>query len=208
MFDDDQLDNEEAKRFGCSPDYNAWTLQTNPVPSHENPNFRSCGGHIHCGHVEGDGNEFLLDPYGKVEMVRMMDTFHGVLSTILDSSVDAIERRKLYGKAGCHRPTDYGLEYRVLSNFWMKSPQLVMLMDSLTQDCLRLIREGKSGEIIEKIGDEKIQDTINCGNIEEAKSIFENHLKSEMSEDSLYYFEECSGKAHQFELHKEWALEA
>lgn len=207
-FSEDQLDNEEAQRFGCSPDFNAWTLEVNPVPCHEDPTFRSCGGHIHVGHVEGDGNEFLKDPYGKVEMVKIMDTLHGIISTVLDSSPQANERRKLYGKAGCHRPTDYGLEYRVLSNFWMKSPQLVMLMDSLTQDALRLIREHKAGDIIEQIGEETIQNIIDEGRVEEATHIIEKYLLSEMSEDSIYYFNECSNKVSTYELQKEWALEA
>ena len=208
VFAKDQLDCEEAQRFGCDPDYSAWLLEINPVPSHDNPDFRSCGGHIHVGHVDGDGNDFLEDPYGKVEMVKLMDTFHGIVSTILDNSPESTERRKLYGRAGCHRPTNYGVEYRVLSNFWMKSPQLVMLMDSLTQDCLAIIREAKSDEIIDAIGGDVIQKVINEGRAQEAEEILNKHLRNFMSEDSLHYLEECLANVSKYELAKEWAVEA
>ena len=217
VFEDDQLDNEEAKRFGCSPDYDAWELIRNESPSHPNPNFRSCGGHVHAGHVEGDGNNFLLEPLGKVATVRAMDTIHGIISTVMDNSPSAIERRKLYGKAGCHRPTDYGLEYRVLSNFWMKSPQLVMLIDSLTQDALRLVREAPNLEailenpdehlnLVNLVGSNEIVNIINNGDVEAAKSALEKHIYPVLSEDSRYYLNECLDKSHTYDFVTEWAL--
>ncbi len=208
VFDDDELDNDEAKHFGCSADFNAWTLETNPIPTHHNPNFRSCGGHIHVGHVEGDGNEFLLDPFGKVELVKAMDTFHGLISVQLDHSDEAIERRKLYGKSGCHRPTEYGVEYRVLSNFWMKSPTLVMLMDSLTQDCLKLIRDDKLSSLIKTIGDTTIQEIIDYGKLAEAKMIIKKYVLPLLSKNSIYYFTEAAKNINNYVFNKEWALEA
>ena len=38
---------------------------------------------------------------------------------------DGAKRRELYGKAGAYRVKPYGVEYRVLSNFWLKSPALM-----------------------------------------------------------------------------------
>jgi len=186
-FDPDELDHEEARMFGCDPDYNAWTVSINePPPPAETSTFRSCGAHIHVGHVEGDGNEFLLEFPGKFETIKMMDLVHGIISTVLDNSKSALDRRKLYGKAGCHRPTDYGVEYRVLSNFWLKSPHLVMLMDSLTQDVLRFIREGKSEEMIAEIGEDNIQEIINNCRAKKARKIMDEFLKPKLSEDSLH----------------------
>ena len=125
-FESDQLDNFEAQQFGCDPDYNAWLLKMNKPPKcNEDLTLRTCGGHIHVGHVEGDGNDFLVTPYGRVDTIKTMDAVHGVISAILDSSPEALRRKELYGKAGCHRPTTYGVEYRSLSNYWLKSPQLV-----------------------------------------------------------------------------------
>ena len=137
----------------------------------------------------------------------MMDTFHGFISTILDLSEEAVARRQLYGKAGCHRPTEYGVEYRVLSNYWLKSPHLVMLMDSLTQDALRLIREGKDGEIINAVGENEVQNIINEGRIEEAEKVLETVLRQHLSEDSSHYLEECAANIEDYDFKKEWQLE-
>jgi len=213
-FDEDQLDHPEARLFGCSPDYDAWELQINPPPEARS-SFRSCGAHIHVGHVEGDGNEFLLNPVGKVFTVRMMDLFHGVISTILDNSKEAIERRKLYGKAGAHRPTDYGVEYRTLSNYWMKSPQLVMLMDCLVQDILAVMRKSDpelltdldaGPEILKVVGAEVIQSTINNGDVNKAKEILSEVLMPVLSDDTKSLLNECMKKIDTYEISKEWGV--
>lgn len=207
-FESNQLEHPEAQEFGCDPDYDAWTIAINNKPTSEDQNFRSCGGHIHVGHVEGDGNDFLLDPYGKVDTVKMMDFVHGIISTILDNSKAAIERRKLYGKAGCHRPTSYGVEYRVLSNYWLKSPQLVMMVYSLTQDVLRLIRDDVHLKLIDSVGSDRIQTVINDGLVDEALVIFGNNVKPVLSEESLHYVEECMKEINNYNFKKEWEIEA
>jgi len=207
IFDDDQLDCPEALEFGCDPDYNAWTVSINEKPEHPNKNFRSCGGHVHVGHVPGDGNEFLLDPYGKIEVTKGMDCLHGIISVILDNSPESVERRKLYGGAGCHRPTPYGVEYRVLSNFWMKSPYLVMLVDSLTHDVLRAIKGKVLEEIINTIGENEVQDIINKGLINEARRVLERVLLNYMSKDSIHYYNVCVENVKSFDFIKEWQLE-
>lgn len=41
--DEDQLQSAEAKLFGCSVDYNAYTMRPNPKPQGETTNLRSAG---------------------------------------------------------------------------------------------------------------------------------------------------------------------
>lgn len=110
-FTTNQLASKFAMEFGCDPDYNAWTLEMNEPPA--NPkNIRSAGGHVHIGYKNIDD---------MIRLVRSLDIFLGVPSVLLD---DDKRRRDLYGKAGCFRDKPYGVEYRVLSNFWIFNPTL------------------------------------------------------------------------------------
>lgn len=106
---------EEAKVLGCEPDFNAYTSKPNPTPD-ANKGFRTASGHIHIGWTEGQD---ITDPehVEACEMfVKQMDWFLGIPSLMYDKDNT---RRQLYGKAGAYRPKHYGVEYRVLSNFWL-----------------------------------------------------------------------------------------
>lgn len=165
-FPPGELTNMEECEFGCEPDFDAWELKMNQAPVPPNEELRSCGGHIHIGYVKGAPKE-LLDPYGKVAIVKLLDVFLGVPFVILDP---AIERRKLYGRAGCHRPTGYGVEYRTLSNYWTRSEQTIRLVYKLAKETLKSL--DRSEEIISAAGGkEKIVSCINEGNIGNAKEI-------------------------------------
>lgn len=214
-FDADQLECEESQRFGCDPDYDAWELKVNDAPFCSDETLRTCGGHIHVGYIKGQGNKFLLDPYGKANTIKIMDVFHGIVSVILDCTEEAVTRRKLYGKAGCHRPVMKdngglydGVEYRVLSNFWFKAPDLVMLMESLKEDVLKVMREMDFDALINDIGEERIKSTINEGVVAEAKKIFTQFVSPLLSEDSLYYFKASTEKlSKEICFTTEWQLE-
>lgn len=207
-FDKDQLEHPDACIFGCEPDHNAWNLKTNEAPYIDDLTFRSCGAHIHVGTNGEDDNAFLLDFYNKMEFVKIMDCLHGVISTILDYSKKAIDRRKLYGKAGAHRVKDYGVEYRVLSNYWLQSPVTVMLMYHLTQDALRICREKLAKKLIEVMGENEVQSIINEGNKDAALKMLENNILPIISEDSSHYFNESLAKISDgVDLNCEWNLE-
>jgi hypothetical protein len=111
-FPIEQLMDIRAMEFGCDPDYNAWTGKKNPRPEAPNPLFRSAGGHVHVG-IEH------LSKRDARRLGQLMDLHLGVPSLLIDKGE---ERKKLYGKAGAMRFKPYGMEYRVLSNFWIFSP--------------------------------------------------------------------------------------
>jgi hypothetical protein len=172
-FPDTELQDPETRMFGCDPDYDAWKLTQNIVAAGatEKP-FRSCGGHLHLGHQEDSGNDFLLDPYGKVAVVKVLDIVLGIPFTIIDSSEASVNRRSLYGKAGCHRPTDYGVEYRTLSNQWVNSPNLVKLVHSMAADALDIVRDGRHEELFSAVGGEDVvKSIVNGGDTVKAKEL-------------------------------------
>ncbi len=124
IFPSVELNSAAARAFGCEPDFNAWTGARNPRPHAKDDNLRSCGGHVHAAvNMEVD----------VAQMIQAQDLFLGVPSVMLD--VD-IRRRELYGRAGAHRTTNYDVtswEYRVLSNFWLRSPELTRWVFNQTQ---------------------------------------------------------------------------
>ena len=146
-FPAEELSCDAAWVFGCDPDFNAWLMEENPKPCAEDKNLRSAGGHVHVG------SEIAIAK--PVEVIRAMDLYLGVGSVNRDYGV---LRRNLYGKAGAFRFKDYGVEYRVLSNFWIFNDDHVKWVYDGTQKALELVDSGK--EIPEEHA-KLIQDCIN-----------------------------------------------
>lgn len=140
-FDDDQLDSAEAQTFGCEPDFNAWEGCMNERPTCDDANLRSAGGHIHIGNIDG---------LSRTAVVKAMDLFVGCQMLTFDKDT---KRRKLYGKAGAHRPKPYGVEYRTASNAWIESEERMRWVFEQTQKAVQFVREGKeiAGEWAEKV---------------------------------------------------------
>jgi hypothetical protein len=204
-FPESELQTEEAKQFGCSPDFDAWTMSVNQVSESVDKTFRSAGGHVHVGHTEGSPFTFLLDIPGKIATVKAMDILLGLSSLSLDNTKESKERRMLYGKAGCHRPKVYGLEYRTLSNFWLKSPIMVRLIHSLTHDALCLVESGGLDRAIQKLGSSFIVESINNPNIEQNIGVFRDKIDLYMSEESKMLYDVAI--TSQFKsLEEEWAV--
>lgn len=109
-FDPRLLDNAQAQTFGCQPDFNGWTMEQNPRPVPEDPTMRSAAAHVH---ISWDDPESIEQ---RCRVIQMADIF--VTLPSLTESPDR-ERRKLYGKAGAMRPKKYGVEHRVLDNYWL-----------------------------------------------------------------------------------------
>lgn len=131
-FDKEEMKHGDAREIGCNPDYDAYTLTQNDLPAQffAKTNCRSAGGHFHIGGTKTDA---VCHPFMKPIFVFMLDLFVGIPSVVMDNNVYAFRRRKLFGQAGCHRDKPYGLEYRVLSPFWLRSPSTASLMYKLIE---------------------------------------------------------------------------
>jgi len=113
--------------------------------------------------------------------IPLLDLFCGIPSVLLDISNDAKIRRQLYGKAGDYRLPFHGIEYRTLSNFWIKSYPLMSLFTGLARHALLLAAneiENKTycKEIYDIVSKKEIKDAINNNDFNKAKEIF---LKTE-----------------------------
>lgn len=114
LISKEYLNTKQAKTFGCEPDFNVYLQDINPSPK-SNTQLRSCGGHIHIGY-----NNPNIKTSERI--VKAMDLYLGLPSVWLDPDN---KRRVLYGKAGSFREKSFGLEYRTLSNFWIKDNQSI-----------------------------------------------------------------------------------
>jgi hypothetical protein len=111
---------DEARELGCNPDFNAWDGgKANPRPNGD-VNFRTGAGHIHIGWTtDADINDPRHLEACQI-LVKALDNTLGALACLFD---DGVKRRQLYGAAGAYRPKSYGVEYRVLSNAWLKDEE-------------------------------------------------------------------------------------
>lgn len=151
-FPDSELMHEDAMKFGCEPEFCAYDLCIIPAPEAiEVGGFRSCGGHIHLGESEEGVGPLRVTPkdedaserdWPRLQVVRMMDILVGLTSVVLDTDPTTASRRNLYGKAGSHRPKDYGVEYRSPGNFWLRSPRLVDVVFSLSKIAVDFVGNG------------------------------------------------------------------
>ncbi len=190
-FPSDQLFSEEARLFGCEPDFNAWNLDMNEVPAGaaEKP-FRSAGGHLHIGMADAeDLNKILADDYGKIDVVKILDIFCGIPSVFLDKDPTSAARRSLYGGAGAHRAKPYGVEYRALGNWWLRSPEHTSLIYKLTKAALTALVQGQLPKLTKAIGQKKIQTIINQSKLKEARAAFNKHIKSHLNDELVQQIE-------------------
>lgn len=149
---------EEAKTFGCDPDFNAYTGMVNDTPDPESL-LRTCAGHIHIGY-DVTGKRRFTDSR---TLVKYMDAFVGTWCVIHDGDTRRMTR---YGKAGAFRHKPYGTEYRVPSNFWLKS-------DTLKAGIFRQTRRAYEAAYhsVELPKSNTIIDAINTANKDSCKEI-------------------------------------
>lgn len=117
-----------AVELGCSVDFNAYTKRANKAPDSAKL-MRTAGGHVHIGTftTKRKFNKVHLDKC--IQLTRLMDKYLGVYSLIWDQDID---RRSMYGQAGCFRPCDFGVEYRTLSNMWIFKEELIEFVYAAT----------------------------------------------------------------------------
>jgi hypothetical protein len=149
-LDEKYLQTENAKLFGCEPDFNAWTEMQNMPPSPTENNMRTGGGHIHIGYKSP--NEFI-----NKSLVKALDIFLGAASILQEPDN---ERKRMYGKAGAYRDKSYGVEYRTISNYYLQSKELTDWVFQNTMEAIKFVNSGKCN----MLGIEEKEEIVNCIN--------------------------------------------
>lgn len=187
---------DKAKYFGCTPSKNIYDEKNiMPIKDSSKYYFRSAGGHIHIG---GDIRVKLMHDNQK-EFIKMMDIIVGNTCVLLDRDEGNIERRKIYGRAGEYRVPKHGLEYRTLSNFWIRDYVLMSFVLGITRLAFSLTvnkLEGKNDfadKICKAVNQNDIRTAINNNDFDLAMS---NFLKI------LPIIEEISPVDDNYTLHK------
>ena len=157
-FETEELDagGEQALMFGCDPDFNCWTKGVNDGPDGFATNLRTAGGHVHIGYDYPDAGTSW-------QVARACDYVLGLPSVLLDGDA---RRRELYGSAGACRLKPYGVEYRVLSNFWLSSDVFKRWVFSTAQASVHAV--SKLDEWATIVSPDEVVRIINTGDVEAA----------------------------------------
>ena len=174
----------EARRFGCAPDFNAYTLSTNtPEMDASRHPFRYAGGHIHIGLSDSNYRE-ANDPYvktcsteeGHLRVIKLLDLLVTIPTLFLDNGPGAVRRRSKYGKAGCFRPTPYGVEYRTPSCWWLRSPMTVSIVYGLARLAWTITALDQDRAFLEavKTDEQTVRGCIDESDAKTAREIWDN----------------------------------
>ena len=158
----------ESLLLGCEPDFDAYQGKENAKPDNAQP-MRTAAGHVHIGWREGEQDSQHIEECRAI--TRQLDYVLGIPSMVLDHD---FKRREMYGKAGAFRAKPYGAEYRVLSNFWLKSPALMEWVFTNTKQGVDMLVD-HGVDLFDKFG-ETARDIINNNKVEDAAYLLENDL--------------------------------
>lgn len=163
---------DKSKKFGCAPSKNAHnknsSIKINPSVYRK----RSAGGHIHLGRTYAEDGSFSEPD----RVVKMLDILLGNTCVLIDRDKGNIERRKSYGRAGEYRTPPHGLEYRTLSNFWLKNYVLFSFVMGLARMSVSIVKEDLDKEFLKVVEMKDVEKAINKNDFNLA---YKNFLKIE-----------------------------
>lgn len=120
-------------------------------------------GHIHFGYEDPDEQS-------SEKLVKLFDIFVTLPSMFKDTDD---RRRQMYGKAGCFRFKEFGVEARVLSNFWIFNDELMSwIYDSIEKMVEIFNDEVVTDRLIDKYS-LRTQAAINNNDKEEVEKLIE-----------------------------------
>lgn len=183
---------ESAQQFGCAPSKNAYGETKISIKDASKYYKRSAGGHIHLGSYA----EHL-----KPEMVvPVLDIVLGNTCVLIDRDAGNVERRKVYGRAGEYRMPKHGLEYRVLSNFWLRSYQTMSFVLGMARFAVSIANNPEARAIlVSLVNMQDIQDAINNNDATLAQANFDK-IKEFLASIEIAEYSAAENALHGFPL--------
>jgi hypothetical protein len=131
---------KDYTQLGCDPDYSAGVINSfmpNPTPKIPETT-RTGSGHIHIGwgrDIAQSGSHFW-------DCAALSRQFSHIMSCVR-SCWDNDKERSYYYSISAYRPKPYGVEYRGLSNAWLKRPNLFPWIFETSKALFENFQEGK-----------------------------------------------------------------
>lgn len=176
---------ERARIFGCDPSTNAQDDVKSSITLIDPRKIdgmkhkkRYAGGHLHLGLTNYQylkRNE-LHDNYKII--TKLSDLLVGIPSVMLDRDKVSKERRMLYGRAGEFRLPPHGYEYRVPSNFWLRTPGLGSLLLGSLKVAARMLQMKEVVDYILTTTDwDLVVEAINDNSFSKATKVWLNYVR-------------------------------
>lgn len=149
VFIPEQLKSRKAMEFGCAPDRDAYKDgdEVTPITLSSKSTSRYAGGHLHLG-LESSEKHTLPELNA---LIKSLDLFLAIPSLLIDKDD---ERRDYYGKLGKFRVKPYGVEYRTLSNYWIKDTNTVEKVYENVHKAVEFVNvEGMDNALEAKVSD-------------------------------------------------------
>lgn len=146
---------EGSRVLGCLPSKNYYGERSISEEAKKGL-MRSAGGHLHIGLRRNYDAELSMLFADREELVPLLDIFVGNSCVLLDRDPLASVRRQNYGRAGEYRDPDHGIEYRTLSNFWLKNFALMTFVFGMANVAISTLAGRLLSEIV---------DVVDIGNV-------------------------------------------
>lgn len=164
-----------ARIFGCDPDYNAYTGEKNEILVDPDTHpLRYAGGHIHMSPEFGNKKKepFLASWEEICKSVKLLDILVGSLLVLLERDVAAATRRFMYGTAGCFRETEWGIEYRTPSPFWLMAPEITSLVAGMVRLFFRIRNHEVENYFLDLVDEDLVRHAIDYNDYDAALTIY------------------------------------
>lgn len=161
-----------SRRLGCAPSlYIDKGVTTARFKRAAESMTRCGGGHIHFG-AYYDNQMGMKSAYDPKVVVPLLDLLLGNTCVLLDRDPANVKRRQVYGLAGEYRTPTHGLEYRTLSNFWLRAYPIYSFVFGLARQTINLWQGGEAESFLSLVPRCDVVRAINTNSFDLAMNNF------------------------------------